>query len=164
MPYAAKPEVKAALYKYWDEFGSRTPTYNEVLEKITELKTSLKTYYKHRAIYERGQNGDLGKEFEEWLAKIKAAGEGGKNANYARLYAQIKGYLEGNKQDETNELSPSEYIRIARETRSALQEELRDCGVCPVCLQRLPLYEEPCLDTEREQGRDSEVAAVGVPD
>ena len=100
-------------------------------------------------------------EYQQFLKKTYQHAISGKNAAYARLWAELQGKLD-NKGEDKGEFSPADYITIAREVIRSLKGELESGGGnCPVCGQHktlLPPYSYP----EPEQPADREVETVDI--
>ena len=105
---------------------------------------------------------DPDSELKAFLNKIKPVAESGKNANYARLYAQLKGYLDYDKEGGADNLRPSDYIEYARDLKKILEQEREDTGRCPVCHIAKDVCETIRLHTEPEYATDRKVEALGL--
>jgi len=101
-----------------------------------------------------------GEEFEQFKKDMRKASKG--NSQYARLYAQLEGYLD-NKEKEGEGLSASDYTRIARETKNRIREEYRKSGgVCPVCGECKVFRNPARMDTEPEHEAGGEMEALDI--
>lgn len=160
IPKNLDDETRKKVLAIWEERGDKL-LGDEVNKICHDLQISTSTYYRWRT--ERTGLEDSEIELRKFLKKIKPHAESGKNANYARLYAQLMGYMENKEGRDTNEPSPTEYITIGKQVRDTLRQELKDGGCCPLCCQPLSLRNETRLDSdEGEAAKDSEVATLAV--
>jgi len=160
MPQELNEKGRDILIRFFDETGTEHTT-EEVNKILEETGYSQSRYYQLRLRYLK-EHKPVDSEVQDFLEKIRPTAEGGKNANIARLYAQIKGFTE--KQEVSNEPTPTDINRIAIKVRDSLRKEWEaDGGNCPVCGFNKTLCEEPCLDSEQQQRAGGEVAGVGIP-
>lgn len=160
MPFDEKVKEKAEFIRiYGDKEEQERLGIHSVEEIATYAGISHNLGYK---LKRKGQAVEDGDELEKFLKDVRERAK--VSPGFARLFSQIKGYTGKASEEAENGLTPSEYIGIARDTRDLLREELKDTGMCPICCQRVPLHEDPRVDTEREQVPSGEMATVGLPD
>ena len=119
---------------------------------------------------ESGELGDGRYNADEYLANsaqkadaalMKACERG--NAQALRTYYQLTKRTEKAEDNQKFEYSPTDRIRIARETVTGLREQyLSDGGNCPVCGRCKEICNTTLLDTEPKQPEDREVATVAL--
>jgi hypothetical protein len=163
--FIVNPENMAKLEAFWAENG-----YNIAKEKVYEFCRTKGiaegSYYAYRKARMR-EEGIITEEdeereaYEEFIKELRKASQGGKNANYARLYAQIKGYL-GNK-EKKSELNAEEIYGYVREIKRILKDEYESSGSCPVCGFSKAVH-GALQDTGSVEPEDSVMESLGLPE
>ncbi len=78
-------------------------------------------------------------------------------------YLKLIGELD-RKEEKKVEFTPNDRIRFAEQLREFLIRGFQDTGNCPVCGKSGVLVEKLCVDIEREQEKEGQVAAVELFD